>query len=133
MKCLTPSCVTHRPMSDEQWTSSVSRPVISDEESSLEPVATADIIRLAALTDRNVLFDHRARRLLITKCACAHEQQFRAYNYYTYTYHGFRAAMASPRSLFVRIQYPQSVGPLSEDRLDTFLHSMQKVSWLSGP
>ena len=41
---------------------------------------------------------------------------------------GFSGAMASPQGLFVRLQYPQSIGPLSEDELDNFLRSIQKVS-----
>ena len=42
----------------------------------------------------------------------------------TYTYEG---QMASPQSLFLKIQYPQSIGVLSDKRLDTFLRSIQKV------
>ena len=36
--------------------------------------------------------------------------------------------MASPQSIFLKIQYPQSIGLLSDDALDTFLRSLQKVS-----
>ena len=35
---------------------------------------------------------------------------------------------ATPQSLFVSIQYPQAIGTLSEDTLDTLLTSIQKVT-----
>ena len=36
--------------------------------------------------------------------------------------------MAAARSLFLSVQYPQSIGPLGEDKLDTLLRAIQKVT-----